>query len=138
MDITAIATKLLNDNLGLSLDNAQVSAALSGLIGDGQGGVDLAGLAAKMGQNGDLGALLGTWLGDGANGSLSADSLTQIFGQADISRFAGQLGVDSATASQGLADALPQIMDQASSGGDLLESVGGVGGLMGAAKSLFS
>lgn len=138
MDITAIATKLLNDNMGLSLDSAQVSAALSGLIGDGQGGVDLAGLAAKMGQNGDLGALLGTWLGDGANASLSADSLTQIFGQADISRFAGQLGVDPATASRGLADALPQIMDQASSGGNLLESVGGVGGLMGAAKSLFS
>jgi uncharacterized protein YidB (DUF937 family) len=138
MDIIAMATKLLNDNMGLSLDSAQVSAALSGLIGDGQGGIDLAGLAAKMGQNGDLGALLGTWLGDGANGSLSADSLTQIFGQADIASFAGQLGVDPATASQGLADTLPQIMDQASSGGNLLESVGGVGGLMGAAKSLFS
>jgi len=138
MDIIALATKLLNDNMGLSLDSAQVSAALSGLIGDGQGGVDLAGLATKMGQNGDLGALLGTWLGDGANGSLSADSLTQIFGQADISKFAGELGIDPATASQGLADALPQIMDQASSGGNLLESVGGVGGLMGAAKSLFS
>jgi uncharacterized protein YidB (DUF937 family) len=138
MDIIAMATKLLNDNMGLSLDSAQVSAALSGLIGDGQGGIDLAGLAAKMGQNGDLGALLGTWLGDGANGSLSADSLTQIFGQADIASFAGQLGIDPATASQGLADALPQIMDQASSGGNLLESVGGVGGLMGAAKSLFS
>ena len=46
MDIIAIPTKLLNDNMGLSLDSAQVSAALSGLIGDGQGGVDLAGLAA--------------------------------------------------------------------------------------------
>ena len=138
MDIIAIATKLLNDNMGLSLDSAQVSAALSGLIGDGQGGVDLAGLAAKIGQNGDMAALLGSWLGDGTNSALSADSLTQIFGQGDISKFAGQLGIDPSTASQGLANALPQIMDQASSGGNLLESVGGVDGLMGAAKSLFS
>ncbi len=138
MDIIAIATKLLNDNMGLSLDSATVSSALSGLIGDGQGGIDLAGLASKMGQNGDLGAVLGSWLGDGANGTLSADSLTQVFGQADLSKFAGQLGIDPATATQGLADALPKMMDQASSGGNLLESVGGVGGLMGAAKSLFS
>ena len=138
MDIIAIATKLLNDNMGLSLDSATVSSALSGLIGDGQGGIDLAGLASKMGQNGDLGAVLGSWLGDGANGTLSTDSLTQMFGQADLSKFAGQLGIDPATATQGLADALPKMMDQASSGGNLLESVGGVGGLMGAAKSLFS
>ena len=138
MDIIALATKLLNDNMGLSLDSAQVSAALSGLIGDGQGGIDLAGLATKMGQNSDMGELLVSWLGDGANGALSADSLTKIFGQADISKFAGQLGVDPATASQGLADTLPKIMDQASSGGSLLDSMGGVGGLMGAAKSLFS
>ena len=138
MDIIAMATKLLNDSMGLSLDSATVSSALSGLIGDGQGGIDLAGLASKMGQNGDLGALLGSWLGDGANGALSADSLTQMFGQADLSKFAGQLGIDPATATQGLADALPKMIDQASSGGNLLESVGGVGGLMGAAKSLFS
>jgi uncharacterized protein YidB (DUF937 family) len=138
MDIIAIATKLLNDNMGLSLDSATVSSALSGLVGDGQGGIDLAGLASKMGQNGDLGTVLSSWLGDGANGVLSADSLTQIFGQADLSKFAGQLGIDPATATQGLADALPKMMDQASSGGNLLESVGGVGGLMGAAKSLFS
>ena len=94
MDIIALATKLLNDNMGLSLDSAQVSAALSGLIGDGQGGIDLAGLATKMGQNSDMGELLVSWLGDGANGALSADSLTKIFGQADISKFAGQMGVD--------------------------------------------
>ena len=138
MDLIQIATKLLNDNLGLSLDSATVSSALSGLIGDGQGGIDLAGLAAKMGQNGDLGAMLGSWLGDGANSAISADSLTQLFGQADLSKFAGQLGVNPETATQGLADALPKMMDQASSGGNLLESMGGVGGLMGAAKSLFS
>jgi uncharacterized protein YidB (DUF937 family) len=138
MDITQLATQMLNDNLGLNLDSATVNSALSGLLGDGQGGVDLAGLAAKMGQNGDLGALLGSWLGDGANGAISGDTLQQLFGQADLSQFAAQLGVNPETATRGLADVLPQVMDRASSGGSLLDSVGGVGGLMGAAKSLFS
>ncbi|MEM6582087.1 MAG: YidB family protein [Pseudomonadota bacterium] len=138
MDIVAMATQALNESMGLSLDASQVSAALSGLMGDGQGGIDLAGLASKIGQNGNLGELLGSWLGDGVNGALSVESLGQIFGQADLSQFAQQLGVDPSTASQGLADALPQMMDQASSGGSLLESVGGVDGLLGAAKSFLS
>ena len=138
MDIAQIATQLLNDNLGLTLDSATVKSALAGLIGDGQGGVDLAALASKMSQNGDLGALLGSWLGDGANSAISAETLTQMFGQADLSKFAGQLGVEPATATQGLADALPKMVDRASSGGNLLDSVGGVGGLMGAARSLLS
>ena len=138
MDIMQLATQLLNDKLGLSLDSATVGSALSGLLGDGQGGVDLAGLASKMSQNGDLGALLGSWLGDGANGAISGDTLQQLFGQADLAKFAAQLGVNPETATRGLADVLPQVMDRASSGGNLLDSVGGVGGLMGAAKSLFS
>ncbi|MEM8563422.1 MAG: YidB family protein [Pseudomonadota bacterium] len=138
MDIVAMATQVLNENMGLSLEAGQVKTALSGLMGDGQGGIDLAGLAGKISENGNFGELLGSWLGDGANGVLSVDSLGQIFGQADLSQFAQQLGIDSSTASQGLADALPQIMDQASSGGSLLDSVGGVDGLLGAAKSFLS
>ncbi len=138
MDIAAIATRLLNDNAGLSLDPATVQTALSSLIGDGQGGIDLAGLVSKMSQNGDLGAVLSSWLGDGANSPISADKIASVFGQADIAKFASQLGVDPATAQQGLAQALPQVVDKASSGGNLLDSVGGVGGLMGMAKSLLS
>ncbi len=138
MDIAAIATQLLNDNMGLSLDSATVNSALSSLIGDGQGGIDLAELAGKMSQNGDLGAVLSSWLGDGANSAISGDTVASLFSQADISKFASQLGVDPATATQGLANALPGVVDQASSGGSLLDSVGGVGGLMGMAKSLLS
>ena len=53
----------------------------------------------------------------------------------------GQGNVDFASlatkiASSGeLGNVLPQVMDKASSGGSLLESVGGLGGLMGAASS---
>jgi len=138
MDMMQLATKLLNDKLGLQLDSATVQSALSGLLGDGQGGIDLAGLAAKMTQNGDLGSLLNTWLGDGANMAISPDSIQSLLGRDSVDKFASQLGVDPADASQGLASMLPQLMDQSSSGGSLLDAAGGLGGLMGAARSFLS
>jgi uncharacterized protein YidB (DUF937 family) len=55
-----------------------------------------------------------------------------------VSDFASTLGTDTDTAAAGLADVLPQMMDQASSGGNLLDAAGGLGGLMGAAKSFLS
>jgi uncharacterized protein YidB (DUF937 family) len=138
MDILAMGTQLLKDNLGVDVDPNTLSSALSSLMGDGQGNVDLAGLAAKMGQSGELGALVNSWLGDGANASISADSLKSLLGESGVTNFANAIGTDPNTAAQGLADAVPQMMDKASSGGSLLDSVGGLSGLMGAAKSLLS
>lgn len=138
MDIMQLATKLLNENLGLQLDGATVQSALSSLLGDGQGGIDLAGLASKMTQNGNLGSLLNSWLADGANGAITADSVQSLLGGDSIAQFASSLGVDPASASQGLASVLPQIMDKSSSGGSLLDAAGGLDGLLGAAKSFLS
>jgi uncharacterized protein YidB (DUF937 family) len=138
MDIVALGTQLLNDKLGAGLDPDTVTSALSGLLGDGQGSVDLAGLASKMSQSGDLGSLVNSWLGDGANSPISAESIMGLLGEGGIEKFAGLLGTDTASATQGLADVIPQMMDKASSGGSLLDSVGGLGGLMDAAKSLLS
>ena len=42
---------------------------------------------------------------------------------------ASQLGTDEGSLLDGLKDALPQMVDKASSGGSLLDSVGGLGGL---------
>ena len=54
MDIVKIGAQLLSDKLGLQLDSSTVESALSGLLGDGQGGIDLAGLAGKMASSGEL------------------------------------------------------------------------------------
>lgn len=59
----------------------------------------------------------------------------KLLGEGEISNFASKLGTDSATAAGGLADVLPQLVDQSSQGGSLLDAAGGLGGLMGAAKS---
>ncbi|MFK8043549.1 YidB family protein [Congregibacter sp.] len=138
MDIMEMGASLLSDKLGMDLDPSTVSSALSGLLSNADGQIDFAGIASKMASSGDLGAIVGSWLGDGENSPISADSLSSIFGSDKLAEFAGKLGTDAETAGSGLADVLPQLMDKSSSGGSLLDMAGGAEGLLGAAKSLFS
>ena len=135
MDIMQQGTQLLSDKLGLQLDADTVSSALSSLLGGSGGNIDFAGLASKMASSGELGNIVSSWLGDGANSSISAESILGMLGNSNVADFASKLGTDTETAASGLADVLPQLIDKASSGGSLLDSVGGLGGLMGAAKS---
>ena len=138
MDIIELGVGLLKEKLGLDLDSATVASALSALLGDGQGNIDLASLASKMASSGELGSLVSSWLGDGANAAISAEGILGLLGEGKVADFAASLGTDTGSAASGLADVLPQMVDKASSGGSLLDSVGGVGGLMGAAKSFLS
>lgn len=138
MDLLQLGAKLLSEKLGLQVDTDTITSALSSLLGDGKGNIDLAGLASKMASSGELGGIVSSWLGDGANSAISADSLLKLLGESQVSDFASRLGTDTGSAAAGLAEVLPQLMDKASSGGSLLESAGGIGGLMGAAKSFLS
>ena len=138
IDLIQIGTQLLTEKLGLQVDTASIGSALTGLIGDSAGNVDFAGLASQMASSGELGNVLSSWLGDGANSPISAGTVLGLFGDNKVADFASKVGIDSNTAASGLADVLPQLMDKASSGGGLLESVGGLGGLMGSAKSFFN
>ena len=137
MDILKMGAEMLTQKLGSSVGTDGMMAALSGLLGDGKGGIDLAGLASKMMASGDLASLAKSWLGDGANQKMSPASLMSVLGENKIADFAGKVGVDTTTAANGLSDVLPSLMDKASSGGSLLDSVGGAGGLLGMAKKLF-
>jgi len=135
MDIIQLGAQLLSEKLGLQIDPATLQSALQNLLGDGRGNIDLAGLAGKMASSGQLGSILDSWLGDGANAAISAESIQALFGNTQIADFASSIGTDSNTAAAGLADVIPQIMDKSSSGGNLLASAGGIGGLMEAASS---
>ena len=129
---------LFAEKLGLQVDSETIGRAIGGWLGNTQGNIDLAGLASKMAASDNLGNIVRSWLGDGANSAISPDNITELMGKSQISDFASQLGTDSSVAATGLAEILPQIMDKSSSGGSLLESAGGLGGLMGAAKSFLS
>jgi len=130
----AFASSVGANGGGVSLERIQ--QALAGLMpGDGNS-VDLQALIAGM-QGGGLGALAESWLGDGGNRGIDAGQLLSMFGGERIERFAGQLGVDRDTAVAGLQDAVPEMVDKASSGGTL-DALGGVEGLMGMAGKFFS
>ena len=138
MDLIQIGAQLLSDKLGLKVDAATIQSALSSLMGDGQGGLDLQGLVGQLSSSGDLGNLVQSWLGDGGNLPISADQIAGFFGSDKMSAFAGAIGTDAGSAAGGLADVVPQLLDKASSGGNLLEMAGGADGLMGMAKSFLS
>lgn len=132
---TAFKDSPLSGDGGSNLDLNSIVSALSGLTDDG-GGFNIAEVVQKL-QAGGLSDIAGSWLGDGANSGISPDQLTQVIGADKISDFASKLGLSEAEASGGLADALPQLIDKASSGGSLLDSIGGIEGAIGLAKKIF-
>ena len=124
---------------GSGLDVGNVVAALSGLAGGGGGGrqgFDLGSLVSMM-NSGGLGDMAKSWLGDGANDDITPNQITDMFGADKISEFASQMGISPDEAAGGLSDALPQMVDKGSSGGSLLDSLGGIEGAIGLAGKLF-
>jgi len=113
-------------------DNAAIGGVLNSLIGGGES-ADIGGLVNGLKEKG-LGDVAESWLGDGENKDVSADQLKEVLGAEEISAAAAELGTDEGSLLEGLKDALPQMVDKASSGGSLLDKVGGIGGLAGMAK----
>ena len=85
---------------------------------------------------GGLGDQLESFLGDGENQDLSADQVKSAFGEDGLANVANKLGVDTDSAAAQLKDILPGLLDKASSGGNLMESLsgGGADGLLDMAK----
>ena len=139
MDLIQIGAQLLQSKLGSNVQTGDIASALSGLLGGEN--FDLGSLVSKMQGNDGLAAMVASWLADGDNTAMSGSQVIDIFGQDKVTEFASKLNVDEGTASNGLADILPQLIDKASSGGSIIESalgsVGGAGGLMGMAGKLF-
>ena len=130
-----------SDDTTTGLDIGDIADALGGLLGNSEGGLDLGSLVSSLSQNG-LGEIVGSWLGDGENASISIDQIKDLLGSEKISEFASRLGLDEESAAGALADALPQVVDKATSGedsmiGDLLAQVGGVSGAMDMVGKMF-
>ncbi len=131
MDLLKMGQELLGDKLGDSAGG--VMEALSGLTsGDG---LDIGGIAEKL-KSGGLGDQLGSWLGDGENAEVSGDQIKSALGEDKVAEMATKMGVDTDTAANTLKDALPSLMDKASSGGSLLDKFGGLSGALDMAKGL--
>ena len=123
---------------GSGLDTGTLTSALSNLTGGSRSdsGFDMTSLLSNMESSG-LGDLAKSWLGDGNNAAISPDQITNMIGADKISEFASNLGLSNEEAAGGLSEAIPQMVDKASSGGALLDSIGGVSGAIGLANKLF-
>lgn len=130
MDFKNIAAGMLADKLGM--ESSQVGGIMDKLVGGGDK-MDVAGLLGNLQEQG-LGDIASSWLGDGANQSISADQLKSALGAEQVTQAAAELGTDANSLLGGLQAALPQLVDKASSGGSLLDSVGGLSGVAGMAK----
>ena len=145
MDMTDLlkmgASAFMNSNrsgdAGSGLDLSSLTSALAGLTGgDDEGGFDIGSLLGKM-QGGGMAEIAQSWLGDGDNAPVEEDHIKDLFGADKISEFASKLGLSEEEAVGGLRDAVPQIVDKASSGGSILDSIGGIGGAINIASKLF-
>jgi uncharacterized protein YidB (DUF937 family) len=138
MDIMKMAAELFaNGTANKNLDINQIQSALSGLLGGQGGNLDLGKIVASMSQQGGLQSIVNSWLGDGSNAPISPDDVKNVLGSDQVSQFASKLNIDPDTALNGLSQSLPAMVDKASSGGSLLDSFGGVGGLMNTVGKLF-
>ena len=135
MGATVFRDSNLSGDAGSNLDIEAITSALSGLTG-GSGGFDFSAVVESLGSSG-LGDIAKSWLGDGANQSISPEQIGNALGSTQLSEFAAKLGISTEEAAGGLSDALPQMVDKASTGGSILESLGGVEGVIGMASKLF-
>ena len=137
MDLLKMGASMIegnSDDTTTGLDIGDISNALSKLLGNGEGGLDLGALVGGLSQNG-LGEIVGSWLGNGENESISVDQITNLLGSDKVSEFASSLGLSEESAKGALADVLPQVVDQATAGegtimDEMLSKVGGPKGAM--------
>lgn len=127
MSLLTQAATLLMENLGgegSGLNLESVTSGLSSLLPtDAAGELDLQSIISMFSEQG-LGSLVASFLGDGENGALDIGNIVSMLGEGKIAEFAGGLGLPTENVTNGLAETLPQLIDQQSQGGSLLESAG--------------
>jgi len=136
MDIMDLAKSALLSKLGAgaNTNSSAITSVLGSLLGGSKGsGIDLGDLVGKLNGNG-LGDIANSWLGDGDNADISNEQVQDLLGSDKIQQAASQLGTSEGDLLEGLKSMIPQVVDKSSSGGSLLDSVGGIGGLAGLAS----
>ncbi|MEQ1530949.1 MAG: YidB family protein [Methylococcales bacterium] len=113
---------VVDANADGKIDAADVASSIEKLFADASGKLDLSGLVAKL-QNSGFSETVASWLGDGQNKAFSVDDLSKLFDSEKLSQFAASLNLDVDAAKAALATAIPNLIDQVSSGGNLMEKI---------------
>ena len=138
-DLLKIGASLIQNNddeKTTGIDTDTITNALGSLFGSKDGnGLDLSSVISAVTSGGSLSEIVSSWVGNGENAPIDPDQVSELVGDDKVNEFAEKLGVDVDSAKKALADALPNVVDQATNEdsslvGDLLEKVGGVQGAM--------
>lgn len=95
---------------------AMLLQLVMGLLQGNQGG--LGALLARLNEAG-LGEQVASWIGKGQNLPVSAEQISQVFGNSALGDMAAQLGMPSEQVAGHLANLLPQVIDGLTPGGQL-------------------
>ena len=123
MDLMQLGTELLAKQLGSGANSDAITKALGGLLTDNGGKLDLGSLVTAR-QGMDLGSIAESWLGDGDNADISTEQVRQVVGNDKVAAMESELETDEDSVLNGLKDALPQIIDNSSAAGSLLDNPG--------------
>ncbi len=93
-----------------------LAAAALELINSHPGGLN--GLLQKF-QQGGLGEVASSWVGTGANQTISSDALHQVLGSETVTALASKAGIDPTQASTLLAQVLPHLVNGATPNGEV-------------------
>ncbi len=107
--LDGLAGQVLGSMLGGSSDKSLLGKIAMEMINKNGG---LGGILEKFNQGG-LGELAASWVGQGQNQSLSEDQVSSVFGSDMIAEMASKFGVDSSLLSGQIAQYLPELVNQA-------------------------
>ena len=117
MDLLKMGAALIegnSDDATSGLDIGKIADAMGKLIANSEGSLDLGAIVGNLSRNG-LGEIVGSWLGQGENKAIAPDDVAVLLGEDKIDVFAQELGIDHESAKKALADALPVVVDKATS-----------------------
>jgi uncharacterized protein YidB (DUF937 family) len=119
------ANPMLQILLQMLASGQQGGGMSSGMSGAGMGGMGglggLGGLGAliEQFQRAGMGQQVDSWISSGQNMPITADQLSQVFGRGQLQEMAQNSGMDVGQLSGGLAEMLPQLIDQLTPGGQV-------------------
>lgn len=137
MNFKDLAAQIVMSKITGANNSGDATSALDDLI-DGSKGFDLGKIVEQFqGSGSDIANKTKSWLGDGANESISASQVQDAIGGDKIEAFARKLGIGGDEAGHKLAQILPELIDKSSQGGNLLDSIGSKSGLLAGLASKF-
>ncbi len=107
--------KMIGDVAKFAMDNPQVAKAAMGMLSSSGGGGGLGGVLGAL-QSKGMGDLVSSWVGTGANKSITPKQLQSALGSQQLSQFAQQAGVSSKRGELHFGKLVAELGRQAESG----------------------